>query len=110
MKKFSGSIVKNFILSFGRKLIDFMTIFNFSFAFLIFITICIFYAIGYTISLSIWGNYFYVSYYYKDTTFETFLISMLIPLIIIIATVFSNYFIYLLIDIRESLKKIKGDK
>lgn len=93
--------IKDYVLNFGRKIVDFMTGFGFVLAglvFLIFMGACI-------------GSMFpdkYGGYPNANMASLYFLWAIIAPIVIILITVVSNYFMYLLIDIRDSLKSIES--
>ena len=81
-----GSFIKNFVLNCGRKIVDF-------FAWL-----------GLIIAIIVLGVS--MNMFFENMSFELFLIMIFAPILILLATIISNYFIYLLIDIRDSLKEL----
>lgn len=93
--------IKDYVLNFGRKIVDFMTGFGFVLAglvFLVFIGACI-------------GSMFpdkYGGYPNANMASLYFLWAIFTPIIIVLITVILNYLIYLLIDIRDSLKNIEN--
>lgn len=94
-----GNNIKNFVLKWGRKIVDFLASLGIFFAIIVFIT-CLT-----TILASLRME---TSNPENNVLFiiSMFLCMIFLPLIILIITIVSNYFIYLLIDIRDSLKNI----
>lgn len=92
-----GNNIKNFVIFWGRKIIDFMAFLGIFFALAVF-----------TLFFAAFINSFNEkdSYFGEATPILIFLFMIFVPLIILIITIISNYFIYLLIDIRDSLKEL----
>lgn len=95
--KLDENNIKNFILNWGRKIVDLGAFLG------ILLTITVFTLFFVYFINSLFDNN---GYYGNATSFIAFLFMIFVPLIILIITVVSNYFIYLLIDIRDSLKEI----
>ena len=87
-----GNIIKNFILKWGRHIIDFFAWIDVAIAILAFV-----------IFLTM-----YIDSLGKDAqqSFTFFICMIFVPLLILLLMIAANYFIYLLIDIRDSLKEI----
>lgn len=87
-----GNVIKNFILKWGRHIIDFFAWVDVVIAVLAF---AIFLAM-------------YIDSLGKDAqqSFTLFTCMIFVPLLILLFTIAANYFIYLLIDIRDSLKEL----
>jgi hypothetical protein len=97
-----GHTIKNFVLKWGRNIVDIMVLLGFIGAgFIFFIG-----GIGFINALFQTNNNPYANF----IAFIYGLIVLILPLIIIVFTILSNYFLYLLIDMRDSLKKLSGDK
>ena len=92
-----GNIIKNFVLNWGRKIVDFLSWLGVFVAILAFILFFAFFIKS-------------LSYRYDETApYILFVCMIFVPLIILLITIISNYFIYLLIDIRDSLKEINSN-
>lgn len=87
-----GNIIKNFILKWGRHIIDFFA------------------WIDVVIAIVVLGIFMvmYIDSLGKNTqqSFTLFTCMIFVPLLILLFTIAANYFIYLLIDIRDSLKEL----
>jgi hypothetical protein len=103
--KESSHFIKNFILKWGRQIVDLMALIQIIGVFILFIAIIA----GYTYSFYIGKEYYYNDNYFVLCT-VIFIVSLLIPLIMLIVTIMSNYLTYLFIDIRDSLKNISKNK
>ena len=84
--------IKNFILKWGRWIIDFFAWFDVVIA-------IIFFVIFLSMFLNGIGNN-------EAQSIIAFILMIFVPLLIILFTIAANYFIYLIIDIRDSLKEI----
>lgn len=89
--------IKSFILKYGRKIVDFNTALGFCVAILSFIIILI----------GLIGSLSNTSYYDNDSNRYGLILLFVVPLTILLIVIISNYFMYLLIDIKESLNKIE---
>lgn len=97
-----GHAIKNFVLKWGRNIIDILVILGFIGAGIVFLIGLIGY-IKTSIVLANNPNRNGILFIYQT-------IIILLPLIMVACTIISNYFLYLLIDMRDSLKKLSGDK
>lgn len=88
----SSTGIKNFILKWGRRIIDFFAWFDVVIA-------IIFFVIFLSMFLNSIGNN-------EEQCITAFILMIFVPLLIILFTIAANYFIYLIIDIRGSLKEI----
>lgn len=97
-----GHAIKNFVLKWGRNIIDILVVLGFMGAGVVFLIGFIGY-IKTSIALANNPNRNGILFIYQT-------IIILLPLIMVACTIISNYFLYLLIDMRDSLKKLSGDK
>lgn len=97
--KKSNPSIKNFILTWGRKLVDFETCIGILIAVLLMLA-CWFLAFG-CMSPDKYG--------YMESIGSTpwfILLSVLLPILVLIIVIIFKYFIYLFIDIRDTLHEI----
>lgn len=95
--KTDENCIKNFILNWGRKIVDLVSFLGVFFTIIMF-TLFFVYFINSLFDKN--------GYYGESTPYISFLLMIFVPLIMLIITIVSNYFIYLLIDIRDSLKEM----
>lgn len=88
----SSTGIKNFILKWGRRIIDFFAWFDVIIA-------IIFFVIFLSMFLNSIGNN-------EEQCITAFILMIFVPMLIILFTIVANYFIYLIIDIRDFLKEI----
>lgn len=108
LNEYKESSIKNFILRIGRFIVDFNVIIGFCIA----ILIGIFILFTAFIALLPTDNGLYDN---SGFAIISIILAVLIPIIIIFGVIIANYFLYLLIDIRDNIHKFvniedKNDK
>ena len=94
-----GSKMKNFVLKWGRKIVDFNTAGGIALAVFVFLVL-------FGIGIGCLAPDEYGSYSRIQNAPILFILSFLLPIVILFLTIMWNYFMYLLVDIRDSLKNI----